>query len=73
MTISCAREVFYVGGHYVKDDASKHTMEGQMYVERLEPALDDPSIRQPHPVVFIHGGTRNGAVSQACILFGLER
>ncbi|KAF3057954.1 hypothetical protein GL218_05571 [Daldinia childiae] len=55
------REVFYVGGEYVPDDAGNHTRQGQMYVERLIPAESDSSPSRPFPIIFIHGATRSGA------------
>lgn len=36
-------------------------MQGQMYVEHLKPASSTEP--QPFPMIFIHGGTRTGAVS----------
>ncbi|KAI2469459.1 alpha/beta-hydrolase [Annulohypoxylon bovei var. microspora] len=53
------REVFYVGGQYVPDSKGNHTLQGQMYVERLIPEVDE-SLRKPLPIVFIHGATRSG-------------
>ncbi|KAI0179273.1 alpha/beta-hydrolase [Hypoxylon sp. FL1284] len=50
------REVSYVGGQYVPDGNGKHTMQGQMYVERLVP--ETPT--REFPIVFIHGSTRSG-------------
>ncbi|KAI1463876.1 alpha/beta-hydrolase [Daldinia caldariorum] len=55
------REVFYVGGQYVTDEAGHHTLQGQMYVERLIPVESDKYPKRPSPIVFIHGGTRSGA------------
>ncbi|XXH03912.1 hypothetical protein Hte_010320 [Hypoxylon texense] len=51
------REVFYVGGKYVPDNSGGHTLQGQMYVERLLPS-ETPS--REFPIVFIHGATRSG-------------
>ncbi|KAI1462603.1 alpha/beta-hydrolase [Annulohypoxylon moriforme] len=53
------REVFYVGGQYVTDANGNHSLQGQMYVERLIPEVDE-SLRKPFPVVFIHGASRSG-------------
>ncbi|KAI1211646.1 alpha/beta-hydrolase [Annulohypoxylon truncatum] len=53
------REVFYVGGQYVPDAKGNRTLQGQMYVERLIPEVDQ-SLRKPLPIVFIHGATRSG-------------
>jgi len=61
MAASATREAFYVGGHYVQDDSGKHTMQGQMYVEHLTSSLVKEV--KPHPIVFVHGATRTGAVS----------
>ena len=44
------RSFFYAGGAYVEDDKGVR-MEGQAYVEVLTPA----EVRQPYPLVFIHG------------------
>ncbi|KAI1778154.1 alpha/beta-hydrolase [Hypoxylon cercidicola] len=51
------REVFYVGGQYIPDSNGKHTLQGQMYVERLLPP-ETPT--REFPIVFIHGATRSG-------------
>lgn len=59
-----SRKAFYVGGRYVEDHAGNHTMQGQMYVERLIPP-PATGIR-PYPLIFIHGATRTGAVSSPC-------
>lgn len=56
-----SRQTFYVGGSYVQDEDGKHYMQGQMYVEHIVPI--SPDMLQPYPLVFIHGGTRTGAVS----------
>ncbi|KAI0885494.1 alpha/beta-hydrolase [Annulohypoxylon maeteangense] len=53
------REVFYVGGQYVPDAKGNHSLQGQMYVERLIPEVDE-SLRKSLPVVFIHGASRSG-------------
>ncbi|KAI0386893.1 alpha/beta-hydrolase [Hypomontagnella monticulosa] len=55
------REVFYVGGEYVVDSNGKHTIRGQMYVERLIPGETRGNTSRPFPIVFIHGKTRSGA------------
>ncbi|KAI1806094.1 alpha/beta-hydrolase [Daldinia bambusicola] len=55
------REVFYVGGQYVTDEAGHHTLQGQMYVERLIPVESDRNPKRPSPIVFIHGASRSGA------------
>ncbi|KAH8671291.1 Alpha/Beta hydrolase protein [Xylariales sp. PMI_506] len=52
------RETFFVGGSYVRQDNGNHTLQGQMYVERLTPVADGDT--KPFPLVFIHGGTRTG-------------
>lgn len=67
---TCARDAFYVGGTYIKNDSGKHTMQGQMYVEHLVPALEQPGEGPQHPLIFIHGGTRTGAVSQGGVSSG---
>ncbi|KAI0143844.1 alpha/beta-hydrolase [Hypoxylon sp. NC0597] len=54
------REVFYVGGHYVPDSTGKHTLQGQMYVERLIPEEAKGVTRRTIPIIFIHGATRSG-------------
>lgn len=72
--MSFTRETFYVGGKYVQDAAGKHTMQGQMYVERLTPA--SASDLKPYPIIFVHDGTRTGAVGriqQGGEFFSLER
>ncbi|OTB09952.1 hypothetical protein K445DRAFT_323482 [Daldinia sp. EC12] len=56
------REVFYVGGQYVTDDAGRHTLQGQMYVEKLTPIEPDKNPKRSFPIIFIHGATRSGAV-----------
>ncbi|KAI2625717.1 alpha/beta-hydrolase [Hypoxylon sp. NC1633] len=54
------REVFYVGGQYMPNKTGTHTLEGQMYVERLVPAEIDGRPIKPCPIIFIHGATRSG-------------
>ncbi|KAI1408425.1 alpha/beta-hydrolase [Hypoxylon sp. FL1857] len=54
------REVFYVGGQYVPDSNGTHTLQGQMYVERLIPEEAEGAVRRPIPIIFIHGATRSG-------------
>ncbi|KAI1091350.1 alpha/beta-hydrolase [Rostrohypoxylon terebratum] len=53
------REVFCVGGGYVPDAKGNHSLQGQMYVERLIPEVEE-SLKKRLPVVFIHGATRSG-------------
>lgn len=65
MPVTSMREAFYVGGRYVKDETGKHTMQGQMYVERLVAAPDEHRAQNYTPMVFLHGGTRTGAVSSS--------
>lgn len=68
MATLCTRESFYIGGRYVKDRVGRHTMQGQMYVEHLTPARSvGGSGRIPYPLIFIHGGSRTGAVSQSLV------
>lgn len=55
------RETFYAGGRYVVDNDGDHRMQGQMYVEHLTPSSTIGT--RPHPLIFVHGGTRTGAVS----------
>ncbi|XDG04334.1 hypothetical protein ABKA04_003949 [Annulohypoxylon sp. FPYF3050] len=56
---SYQREIIYVGGNYVTDAQGNHSLQGQMYVEKLVPEVDE-SLRKPYPVIFIHGATRSG-------------
>lgn len=58
---ACMRDSFYVGGHYVEVDSGKHTMQGQMYVECLRIAREEPTGHESYPIVLVHGGTRTGA------------
>ncbi|KAI1140560.1 alpha/beta-hydrolase [Hypoxylon sp. FL0543] len=53
------REVFYVGGRYILDSKGNHTLQGQMYVERLIPEAKGSTMRSV-PIIFIHGATRSG-------------
>jgi pimeloyl-ACP methyl ester carboxylesterase len=46
---------FYVGGHYV-GEPGKEVMDGAMYVEVWVPK----HIRQPYPIVFLHGNGQTG-------------
>jgi len=48
-----SRSFFYVGGSYV-GDPGKEVMQGQMYVEKLQPQ----QVRQPYPLVLIHGAAQ---------------
>jgi hypothetical protein len=48
------RSFFYVGGTYV-GSPGKEVMQGQMYVEKLEPQ----QVKQPYPLVLIHGASTN--------------
>lgn len=59
------REAFYVGGKYVKDPSGGHLFAGQMYVERLTPSS---GVRQPYPLVLIHGQDQTGTVRQPQII-----
>lgn len=70
---TCTRDAFYVGGRYVGDDTGKHTMHGQMYVEHLVPAPTVSREQETHPIIFVHGGTRTGAVSQDCVPFDVDQ
>ncbi|KAL7623187.1 hypothetical protein AAE478_006868 [Parahypoxylon ruwenzoriense] len=54
------REAFYVGGQYVTDSKGTHSLQGQMYVERLLPVESQRDPRRPFPIIFIHGATRSG-------------
>ncbi|KAI1105374.1 alpha/beta-hydrolase [Jackrogersella minutella] len=54
------REVFYVGGQYVPDSNGNHTLQGQMYVERLIPEIKSRGPDRASPIIFIHGATRSG-------------
>lgn len=56
------RRSFYIGGQYVKDKEGNHSLQGQMYVEHLQPSQS--SEIKPFPLLFIHGGTRTGIVSR---------
>lgn len=57
---SYQRDVFYVGGQYVYNATLGGTiLINQQYVEELTPV---GGVRQPHPIVFIHGGL-SGTVS----------
>ena len=47
------RSFFYVGGSYV-GSPGKEVMQGQMYVEKLEPQ----QVKQPYPLVLIHGAAQ---------------
>ena len=47
------RSFFYVGGSYV-GSPDKEVMQGQMYVEKLEPL----QVKQPYPLVLIHGAAQ---------------
>ncbi|RDL31147.1 uncharacterized protein BP5553_09936 [Venustampulla echinocandica] len=49
------REFFYVGGSYLETE-NGHLFANQMYVEKLTPL----KLRQPYPVVFIHGQAQTG-------------
>jgi hypothetical protein len=46
------RDFFYVGGRYIESPIGHLTVD-QIYVEKLSP-ISGP--RQPHPLVFFHGG-----------------
>jgi pimeloyl-ACP methyl ester carboxylesterase len=45
----------HVGGQYVEQDG-EHYLQGSMYVDIWEPK----SIRQPYPIVFLHGAGQTG-------------
>ncbi|KAF2087650.1 alpha/beta-hydrolase [Saccharata proteae CBS 121410] len=51
------RDFFYVGGHYVSDSSVGNLTYGQLYVEKLTPAL---GVNQTKPIVFFHGGGATG-------------
>ncbi|KAI4107845.1 MAG: hypothetical protein LQ339_002455 [Xanthoria mediterranea] len=52
------RTVFFVGGRYVFNETTKSTNAvDQMYVEQLTP---ERGVRQPHPLIFLHGGGLTG-------------
>ncbi|PYH88512.1 alpha/beta-hydrolase [Aspergillus ellipticus CBS 707.79] len=51
-----SRTYFYVGGNYTLDSNGEHIHSGQIYVEKLTPAV----VTQPHPIVFIHGQAQTG-------------
>jgi pimeloyl-ACP methyl ester carboxylesterase len=56
---SSTRDYFYVGGHYIQVASGNTTsqyMTGQIYVEKLTPAL----ITKPHPIIFIAGAGQTG-------------
>ena len=46
------RDFFYVGGRYILTSTGNVTVD-QVYVEKLSPI---GTARQPHPLVFFHGG-----------------
>ncbi|GAW23505.1 hypothetical protein ANO14919_130640 [Xylariales sp. No.14919] len=54
------REVFYVGGRWIRDAQGGQRFGEQMYVERLTPTVSDGAVPRD-PIVFIHGATRSGA------------
>ena len=68
------RSYLMVGGNYDDDGAGGHILRDQMYVEHLTPAH---GIRQPHPIVMIHGGSQTGSVGsylfsniwRACLMY----
>ncbi|WP_108646626.1 hypothetical protein [Polynucleobacter rarus] len=47
------RSFFYVGGSYV-GSPGKEIMQGQIYVEKLQPQ----QVKQPYPLVLIHGAAQ---------------
>lgn len=51
------RDLFYVGGRYMNMTLGNVTVD-QVYVEKLSPVV---GARQPHPLVFFHGGGTSGA------------
>lgn len=54
------RQVFYAGGQYVFNSTQNGTiLINQQYVEELTPAS---GVRQPYPLVFLHGGGISGTV-----------
>ena len=56
-----SREYFYAGGSYVDDGTGtgQHVFTGQMYVEKLSPAMNIP---RTYPRVFIHGQAQTSTV-----------
>lgn len=46
------RDFFYVGGRYIQTAIGNVTVD-QVYVEKMSPVT---GARQPHPLVFFHGG-----------------
>ncbi|KAF5010155.1 hypothetical protein FDECE_3648 [Fusarium decemcellulare] len=52
------RSSLYVGGAYVADGTGGHVFRDQMYVEKLVPAA---GVRQPDPIVLIHGQGQTGS------------
>ncbi len=55
------RNIFYAGGQYVLSGTGpNHVLADQLYVEQLTPLGGK---RQPHPLVFYHGGGISGTVS----------
>ena len=63
-TTAHTREIFFAGGEYVEITPGDHVIQGQMYVERLMPL---GSATRPYPLIFIHGATRTGVVSEILI------
>lgn len=58
------RAVFYAGGQYVcRANSTDHILANQIYVEQLTPVN---GVKQPYPLVFIHGGGISGTV-RGCV------
>lgn len=61
------RNVFWVGGQYFYNATRGGTiLVNQTYVEQLTPVA---GVKQPYPLVFLHGGGDSGAVSLDCYPF----
>lgn len=61
-----SREYFYAGGGYIDDGSGtgQHVFTGQMYVEKLSPAIGIP---KTYPLVFIHGQAQTSTVMLGAI------
>ncbi|EEH20133.1 hypothetical protein PABG_02392 [Paracoccidioides brasiliensis Pb03] len=53
----CLRRYFYAGGKYFSDGSGGHFLEGQIYVEQLNPIEGST---KPFPLIFIHGFAQTG-------------
>ena len=59
------RNFFYAGGQYVFDGTKNGSLwVNKQYVEELTPAC---GVKQPYPLVFLHGGADSGVVSDYTI------